>query len=471
MYIVMACSLGACMPFDELNTDPTLLTDANPGTFLNPTLYGLASYNWSRYNSFTFPVMQSVVSTSSISGTGWWLLSDAVGDGTWTTYYKWLNNIEAIYAKGVSYEKPNYQAVALTLKCWIYQMLADSFGDVPMTEACRGGELLLTPAFDSQLTIYRNLIDMLDEANSLYDTTTGLIYNSSGDLLYQTGKTEIAGLLKWQKFTNSLRMRVLLRVAEVDGLNAKAELKAMVANPDKYPVFTSNDDAAALSISGVAPEEAPMTRPQDFNSYKVYSEFFIDPLNAWNDPRRSVFCTQATNDGVKGYYGIESGYAILPSKNASQPNQGFCVAPMKLQMMSYAEVEFILAELAQKGITNEDASQHYRNGVTAAITHYGLEMPADYFDNKAADYDGTLDRIMQQKFYALFFCDQQQWFEYNRTGLPHIPRGSGIATGNNMPSRYKYPMTIQRTNMKNYQSAKENMGGDDFSIPLIWHKR
>ena len=159
-------------------------------------------------------------------------------------------------------------------------MLADSFGDVPMTEACRGGELLLTPAFDSQLTIYRNLIDMLDEANSLYDTTTGLIYNSSGDLLYQTGKTEIAGLLKWQKFTNSLRMRVLLRVAEVDGLNAKAELKAMVANPDKYPVFTSNDDAAALSISGVAPEEAPMTRPQDFNSYKVYSEFFIDPLNA-----------------------------------------------------------------------------------------------------------------------------------------------------------------------------------------------
>ena len=45
MYVVMACSLGACMPFDELNTDPTLLTDANPGTFLNPTLYGLAPYN------------------------------------------------------------------------------------------------------------------------------------------------------------------------------------------------------------------------------------------------------------------------------------------------------------------------------------------------------------------------------------------------------------------------------------------
>lgn len=461
----------ACTPFEELNTDPTRLSDANPGTFLNPTLYGMASYNWSRYNSYTFPVMQSVVSTSSTSGVGWWILSDATGDGTWTNYYKWLTNVEAIYSKAEELDKPNYKAIAITLRCWIYQMLTDAFGDVPMEEACRGEEQIYTPKFDSQETIYKQMIVQLDNANAMYDTSAGLIYNSGGEMLYGTSSTDKTGILKWQKLTNSLRMRVLLRVLDVDGMNARAELAKMFADPVKYPVFTSNDDAAMLAITGVSPEEAPMTRPQDFSSYKVYSEFFMNPLNGWEDPRRPIFATQVTNNEVKGYYGIESGYAILPSMNGSLPNQEFCKAPMKLTMMSYAEVEFIRAELAQKGIIPADARTAYENGVTAAIMQWGGEVPENYFDNPKAAYDGTFERIMQQKFYALFFCDYQQWFEYNRTGLPVIPRGAGIADGDDMPRRFKYPATVQRTNLKNYQIAREQMGGDDFNIRLIWQKK
>ena len=56
----------------------------------------MATYNWNRYDDYTFPLLQSEVSTSSTTGVGWYFMSDAAGDGTWTTYYQWLNNIKAM---------------------------------------------------------------------------------------------------------------------------------------------------------------------------------------------------------------------------------------------------------------------------------------------------------------------------------------------------------------------------------------
>jgi len=466
--------ITSCGNFDSLNTDSTRLTSSNPGTFLNPVLYGMATYNWNRYDDYTFPLLQSEVSTSSTTGVGWYFMSDAAGDGTWTTYYQWLNNIKAMENVAETMHEPNYVAIAMTLRSWIFQLLADSFGDVPMTEACRGDEQLFNPKFDTQKTIYQNMINDLDSANTLFNTASGLKYNTGGELLYSTDATLTAGassgILKWKKFCNSLRMRVLLRVLNVDGLNAKAKLIEMVGNPTKYPVFSSNSDAALLSVSGVSPQLAPLTRSQDFTAYAYLSEFFVNNLKNWNDPRLPIFATQATNNGVKSYIGYPSGYKVVPSFNASQPNVNLAIAPMKLTLMNYAEVELIKAELAQRGIISEDAKTHYQNGVSAAITQWGGVVPANYFANSAAAYDGTLERIMVQKFYALFFCDCQAWYEINRTGYPVLPRGDGVAAGNNFPCRYKYPAVLQRTNLKNYQAAKASMGGDDFSVKLIWQK-
>ena len=104
-----------------------------------------------------------------------------------------------------------------------------------------------------------------------------------------------------------------------------------------------------LGISGVFPEEAPMARPQDFTSYVNLSEFFIDLLNSWNDPRLPVFATQVEQeDGTKAYVGLPSGYLTLPAITASLPNQSMAKAPMELTLMSYAEVEFIKAEIVPK---------------------------------------------------------------------------------------------------------------------------
>ena len=70
---------------------------------------------------------------------------------------------------------------------------------------------------------------------------------------------------------------------------------------------------------------------------------------------------------------------------------------------------------------------------------------------------------MNQKFVALYFCDYQQWFEYNRTGYPVLPVGEGIQISHNqMPRRFKYPAAVQRTNMANYQEAKKTWAAMSF---------
>lgn len=469
----------SCTGFDELNTDPTRMDEVNPGTLLNPLLYEMSVYNWKRYNSYTYDLMQCAVSTSSTNGVGWWYMTDSEGDGTWTTYYKWINNAkEMMRLTGKLPEtsrQPNYDAISLTLQSWMYQILADAFGDIPMTEACSADQGILAPKFDSQEQVYRQIIDNLKTANGLFDTSDGLIYNQSGELLYNTSNGDASGILKWKKFCNSLRLRVLLRVLDVPEFNAKEELRTMLADPATYPVFESNDDAALLSISGTYPQEAPLTRPQDFTSYVNISEFFVNLLKDWEDPRLQVYATEVTlPDGRKDYVGLPSGYLTLPSITASGLNQEMAKAPMKLAIMPYAEVEFIKAELLNKGIIeggSAAANTAYRKGVQAAVEQWDQELPEGYFDNPKAAYDGTMERIMDQKFVALFFCDYQQWFEYNRTGYPELPIGEGILNANNkMPKRFKYPASLQRTNLKNYQAAKANMGGDDFDIRLMWQK-
>ncbi len=469
LVIVAFLSFSACSDFDEMNIDPTRLTQANPGTLLNPILYQMSTYNWNRYNGFTFPLMQGTVSTSSVSGLGWYYIKDSEGDGTWTTYYKWLSNIREMEKQAITLNEPNYRAVALTLRAWIFQLLVDAWGDVPMTEACRGDEGLFTPKFDKQLDIYKQIIADLDSANAIFNTAVGLKYNTSSELLYNTDASVTGGvstgIVKWKKFANSLKLRVLLRVLDVPGLNAKTKLEELLDSPEKYPIFASNADAALLAISGVYPQEAPLTRPQDFTSYTYYSEFFIDNLKNWNDPRLEKIASKP--GGV--FSGFPSGYDVTPSGNASQPLQAIAIAPMKLTLMSFAEVELILAELAQRSVTDDDAETHYKNGVKASVEQWNATMPADYFDNPLTAYNGSLEQLMTQKYYALFFCDYQAWFEYNRTGFPRVPKGVGVPAANYMPRRFKYPLVLQRTNLKNYQDAKTSMGGsDNFDVKLIW---
>lgn len=478
--VLLATSLlSACTKnFEEINTDPNRIDAISPGTLINPIIYNVAGYNMQRADDITFNLMQVALPFPSASGgLHRYDIAENAGNGTWNTYYQWLNNLKEMYNTSVKANDPNYQAIALTLQAWIYSNLTDCFGDVPMKEAVQGDGGILHPKFDTQEEIYTTQIKNLDSANNLYLTSKSMIYGT--EILYANNVS------KWKKFTNSLRMRLLLRLSKKTNVNAYAQLKTMIDNPTKYPVFASNDDAAILKLTGITPLTSPWGRPIDFTTFRAVGKFFLDSLNAFNDPRRARFATQARNAAGTaniGYVGIPSGYTGSESQFNYIPSNvnvslvtasSSSVTPMACVIMPYAEVEFIKAEVQFINNNSAAAKAAYEAGVKAAVEQWGAVMPTDYFTNAttaaATAYNGTLHRILLQKYYALYFVDYQAWFEYRRTGMPVLPVNTGMA-GKQMPTRFKYPIAVRTNNPDNYQLAVQSMGGDLNTTKVWWEK-
>jgi hypothetical protein len=337
-----------------------------------------------------------------------------------------------------------------------------------MEEASRGDEKIFYPTFNTQQEVYTKILADLERANALYDPARNMIYGT--DILYGNNVSN------WQRFTNSLRLRLLLRVSKKPEMNAVTHMAEIINNPGANPVFTSNEEAAILEITGIPPLTSPWGRAVDFRTGRAASAFFIDHLNALEDPRRPIFFGEATaTDGKTkvGYKGVPSGYDsnnVQFDFSPSSPNIALVTAPMIAVLMSYAEVEFIKAELAQKSIISADAQAHYEKGVKAAIEQWGAVVPAGYFLNPAAAYDDSLERIILQKYLALYFTDYQQWFEYRRTGLPVLPKAASMMNNQEVPVRFRYPSNVQQMNRENYKKAVERMGGDDINTKVWWEK-
>lgn len=458
----------SCSDFGDLNTDPNRIEQINPGSLLSPILYGLNYNNASRWHGFTADLVQITAPTSSSSpgGVHRYVLTDGAGNSTWSTYYRWLTNLNELVNVSQASGLNNYIAVSLTLRAWSVSILTDCFGDIPYTEACQGMNNL-RPVFDKQEDIYNLLLSDLERANSLYNTSAGMSYG--GDILYSNNAS------RWQMFTNSLRLRLLLRVAKVNPSKGNAALKAILDDPKGNPIFKSSDDQAVFIITGTAPNLSPWPRILDFGG--TYAEFFMNIMNATDDPRRSVFATRElvdTQTGATGYIGIKSGYLENQTPMTGSRYQNSLVdANMKVPMCTYSEVEFIKAELIQKGVITGNAETAYKNAVTSSIELWCGKgsVSETFFANPAVAYNGTLERILTEKYLSLCWCDYQQWFEIRRTGLPVLPLGEAvIRDGGKMPKRFRYPLTVRTENPANYEKVVVAMGGEDFNTAAWWDK-
>lgn len=466
IFIIFLCiSLCQCTEdFDEINTHPNNLEDINAGAPLNPVLYNLAKRNFIDNVDDNSQLMQIILKSDNIINQPYLFeLPENIGNNFWNEYYSALINIKEMEVRAIRDEKPNYEAIALTLKAYAFAQLTDVFGDVPMEDALRAEEGIIYPRFTEQRIIYENILNDLRRANNLYEVDMPMIYTN--DILFNNNVTS------WKKFTNSLRLRLLLRISNKQ--DTYPEMIEIINNPTDNPIFENNEESAILKISGVAPSLSPYNRPQDFYSNKQYNAFFIDILKDMNDPRLSFFANEAKdlNNQNIGYIGVPIDFINNPLPDSiaapSGPNREIVESPMIIPILPYSEVEFIKAELAQKGYL-DNAEVHYKNGVTAAIEQWNIDVEDDYFNNENVIYDGTLERIITQKYLSSIFIDFQSWSEYRRTGLPEIITSPSMANNGIMPARFYYQTDLVSTNPENYSNQINQMGGDNINVKVWW---
>ena len=472
-FLALVTSTVSCdRSLDEVNKDRSRINEPVASALLVPIQYNMAAVGYNRANDFTFDIMQvSLDFPNEGNSLSRYYLTENTGNGFWNNSYRWLKQIDDLKKAAASEGDKNYQAIAMVLNAWIYSNLTDTYGDIPFSEASRLDDKIMQPKFDRQKDIYIKLLDDLKAANSLFINNKML---TGGDLFYKAD-TDANGIVNWKKFCNSLSLRLLTRILSKDGeVNVKERIQEIVNNPTVYPIFQNNADAVKVDITGIYPLMPPIARYQDFTTGRAASEFFLEALKGNNDPRGPMFFSQAKDlkGNNIGYAGAPSGYAFGTVFNYQPSNlqQTLAKAPLKIFVYPYAELQFTLSELALKGVITGSAKTFYENGVKASVEQWGAVVPANYFDNPKVTYEANLEKIMLQKYIALFFVDQQQWFEKRRTGFPVLPNNGGLLNNGRLPQRLMYPPNSRVLNMENYQAAVQQMGGDDINIKVWWNK-
>jgi len=136
---------------------------------------------------------------------------------------------------------------------------------------------------------------------------------------------------------------------------------------------------------------------------------------------------------------------------------------VRMDIMGYPEVEFLLAEAAERGVfAVTDAESHFKNAIVASMARWGIQDGANgfVFDTYYAQPDvnyvaagNKIERIMQHKWVALWLT-MEPWLDWRRTGYPDLKTGVYTFYGPALPLRYQYPTpNLDPKYLVNYNEA------------------
>lgn len=405
------------------------------------------------------------------------------GAVSWNDIYQRLIVCQQLLDQAQTREESQYLAIAKIMKAFNFGYLTDLYGDVPYTKALLSKAQGITkPEYDQQKDIYPSLLQLLEEANTSLSTKVPDI-NGAQDVFFA------GNIMKWRRFANSLRMRMLLRISR-SYPNAFSDMQMMLNNPDKYPLFTSNADNAEMpykdNIAANSWPGGPLAMIAfDFNKTKASKEL-VDNLLSLNDPRLTVWVSPvqttagATVDNNL-YVGVPNAIDAPTGYNGGETHQSLLGGlfrknkddMLKACLMSYTELCFILSEAMLKGkitITGKTAEDYYLEGIKSSMSFYGVSAAADskgYYNQPAVKYNGTLEQLITQKWLAMIFKGAEGWFDHRRTGFPRFKIGP-LAVKNQVPLRYRYPDSEPTLNKDNYLKAVSVFGADD-EYTLMWY--
>lgn len=423
----------------------------------------------------------------------------------YNSFYSALRDINNIVELSGTANQKNYVGVAKVMRAHLFAYMTDVYGEIPYAEAIQAKSGVNYPKFDSQESVYRAILVELEEANAMLGTTSEKI---EGDILFNGNVT------LWKKFANSLRLRMLMRLS--DRQNPAVALQAIVSNPTQFPIFANENEQAVLQYLQDVPNQHPLytTRSGSYDEIRL-SQKMEDVLKELNDPRLFAYAQPTTSsavgvvgpasayEGVPNGLGDEEALKYSPSGDATKGGSNFisrvgllwsCQActsqsnPLGYQaiLMSYAEVQFILAEARERGfISTETAEAYYKKGVQASVNYYKarytvinqptiasrLVVDDAYFAQAKVSYTGTtaekLVKIGTQKWLALYFSGLEPWNDWKRTGFPSIKPGPA-AFINTVPVRFMYPSSLQSLNGDNYKAAIGRQGADAITTRVWW---
>lgn len=450
------CLLLTSCQFDDTNLDPVRLSEASLDELFPIAL--LQTYR--NINSIGGRVTGIVV--QHFKGTDaqplaydQYLIDERTLDEFWKTglYSGAMRDCFLLVEKARAEGKGRYLGIGQILLAHNLGMATSFWGDVPFSEAFGGPENLY-PSYDTQRDIYEQITHLLEAAVEQLSQSQDTSYMAV-DLIF--GGNAAA----WQKTAYALLARYSLH-------QSKRKVNAITQ-------ALTYLERGGLAVDFVAPTLYYQDQRNGGNPLRLYLEERADQMALGN---HLVDLLAQTEDPRLDAFGVFDGTSYL-FYEAEQAVPFWSRLATPIPLIAAAEVQFIRSEALLR-VGNVAAAEE---ALQAAVRLHFEQMDLDiyssqpWYDNHinftdCPDFDCQLQRIMEQKYIALFVQGAHQaWVDYRRTGVPtlQVPdeANSSFNPGLVVPRRYLYPISERRNNPEAYQQAIDRQGGH-FQDMEVW---
>lgn len=527
--LFISLGLAGCnADFGDVNTNPNAITSVKSENLFH-NVVGYLGKPFTGEFEYIAPMMQYTATTNgnyNIPGNTYAIDGTAMGiySSIWSSYsvdfMRYLNLIETQLKE----ESGNTSKLAevKTLRSLLLSQYADTFGPIPYDQIANALNGIIYPEYRSEKDVYlgttefKGVLEILDESiQTLKNSTDELFAN---DIFYNADRE------KWIKFASSILLRLSIRISDVETEMARTYINKAVS----YGVIMDEGDIAKVNHrptttgepsyldNSVATSLLTLKRERGY----CYAASFITMLKGFNenqiDPRlkaiAGVYDENGTYfDNYQDYEGMLNGCEMDDVESVVE-NMGFDqiytpgigrygFASFKTEtilnreayyiVMGNAEVNFLLAEAAWKGLLIGDAEVYYQQGIIASMRsmkYWGETIPeseiTNYMNtlpklgqNKTMNLRDGLDEILTQKWLSMFENAMQPWCDWRRTHYPSIitdnPNMNKLGiTNHKLPGRLPYPQDESIRNKDNYAKGVSMLSNksDDYMNDLWWAK-
>jgi len=391
-------------------------------------------------------------------------------------------------------------ALSNILKVAALHRATDTYGPLPYLNFKLG---TVNTQYDSQEEIYNSFFEDLDEAVKVLTDFVNINPNAKPlkayDLVYE------GDYRRWVQFANSLKLRLALRVVYAVPSLAQEQAESAVNHP--FGVIATNQSNAFFKSSTAVVIRNPISvicfNYDDIRMGANMESF----LKGYNDPRLPLWFNEANLGGETGYYGIRNGISITNKSDYTPFSTLKIDEQTPMVWMVAAESAFARAEGALRGWNmGGTAQKFYEEGVQLSFEQVGAGAASAYLNNgtdtaapysdfanggnnvgtgdsslstitikweESAGFELKLERILTQKWIAMFPNGQEAWSEFRRTRYPKIfpvvvnNSGGEIDTEEQI-RRMPFPEREYQNNPQGVNTGLSLLGGADTGGTKLW---
>lgn len=452
---ITGLSVTGCKKYLDVNDNPNIARNIQPELLLPSAQINLTNSlgkDLQIHGSFWAQYWTQSPTASQYKSIDQYTPSGNDFDRVWGLMYDGeLTDLKQMERVAIVQNKSQYVAIAKLLKAYTFQVITDGWGDIPYSQALRGAPEdggITSPRFDAQQVIYDSLIAEVNE---------GLALINAGD----PGAPGIDDLVfggdmtMWEKFGNTLKLRLYLRLAYADPAKAQAGVSQLMSSGAS---FLDIGEDAKITYSQTPGNQNPLygealglNRTQNI----VGSATVIDSMNSNDDPRREVLFTSLAGGLFSGltqgdFNAPTTTPVSVPTPITGAYSNDVASAAAPVMLLTGYESKFLQAEAVARGWATGDAQALFEDGIMANFTTYGIpDSAASYIANAywgQFPTSGTvaqkLRHIITQKWFSMTSNQGfEAWTEWRRTGYPDflIVSVASLIGGNGMPQRLFYP--------------------------------